>query len=367
MIDSLAKDLTVCYPRISRYSPRQKALCIVEYLHREKLTGIAVSSQRSYYALEHNFVGLALRDSGHNSLPLISAVIYCSLAKRFDLDAHPCSFPFHVHVIVRPSPGMDFNGRAIEDGRRVRPMYLDPCCETKEVPVEKLQDQLSAIQTPGFNLSMTLRKASLREIVLRCGKNIMNSISELGSNSSIHRTSPVDSLTAKYAAFWSYIFFFDIVSNQHHPGVFAGNPGHLMLRSILPPMLHSILAHFPSDIHFLQKHILPLVEGTGALAESLHSLFENAQASDRLVRSQKRRNTRDSSAVSYKVGQVFTHRRYDYWAVITGWKMQYKAGEQARRHSANPTIYYHAVYVFALFAGEENKIERKRSLSVFKN
>lgn len=337
--------LLVC-PRISQYTPRNQALCIVEYLHSKNLTGIATTHERAYYALEHNFLSIALKHPDHNSLPLISAAIYCSLAGRFDLDAHPCSFPLHVLVIVRPRPGIDLNGRAIGDDKTVEPMYLDPCCTPKEIPVQQLQRQLDALENPRLNLSVILQKASVREIVLRCGKNIMNSISELGGNAQQDLDSPVDWISAKYAAFWSYILFFDYTSSQHHPATMDGSTGQLILRSILPPMLHSILAHFPSDIHFLKKHILPLIVGADSLSESLQSLSDNAQASDCVLRPQKKRDTDETLGVRYKIGQVFVHSRYGYRAVITGWKMQTKMGESGRlHHTNNHTVFYHAVYV----------------------
>ena len=50
-------------------SPRNKALSLASWLRDHDLTGIEPG--REYHALEHNFLGLALKSPGHNSLPLI--------------------------------------------------------------------------------------------------------------------------------------------------------------------------------------------------------------------------------------------------------------------------------------------------------
>ncbi|THC87851.1 hypothetical protein EYZ11_012705 [Aspergillus tanneri] len=63
-------------------------MAIASCLRGDNLMGIGAG--REYHSLEHNFLGVALNDSEHNSLPLISAAIYCYVAQRLGLNARPC-------------------------------------------------------------------------------------------------------------------------------------------------------------------------------------------------------------------------------------------------------------------------------------
>ena len=91
-------------PIVDGESPRKKAILISGYLRDHGLTGI--TSNDEYHHIRHNFIGLALLDKNHSSLPLISVAIYCCVARHFGLDAHPCGFPFHVYAMVYPPQGL---------------------------------------------------------------------------------------------------------------------------------------------------------------------------------------------------------------------------------------------------------------------
>src|SRR4051812_29653767 len=90
-------------------TPRRRALAIVAFLRAHNFTG--VQSESAYRDLQNNFIGIALLDPDHPSLPLVSVAIFCAIARRLDLDARPCGFPFHVHVMVYGPQGLTLDGK----------------------------------------------------------------------------------------------------------------------------------------------------------------------------------------------------------------------------------------------------------------
>lgn len=293
---------------LNSHTPRGKALALALWLHENHLTGI--DPGREYHSLEHNFLGLALRSSAHNSLPLISAAIYCSVAREFGLDARPCGFPFHVHVIITPPPGFDMDGNALAGAGPGSPMYLDPFRGARETPVSDLRDQLVFLGVSDAEQRGFLGESKVSEIVLRCSKNLLNSISR--SQRHDVPASPVDVVSAKYAALWSSMLLLDSrpIDLQHQ----------------LPLLMELFATDFPSDIFLVEEHIVPLFHGLlehEHILESLHVM----RAVDEIPK-QVRRRTADNQNIRYMVGQVFRHRRYHYRAIITGWDSECGAEEE---------------------------------------
>ncbi|KAF3024083.1 hypothetical protein E8E15_010346 [Penicillium rubens] len=132
----------------------------------------------------------------------------------------------------------------------------------------------------------TLGEASTSGVVLRCGKNILNSIRVEPQNPT-SRAASIDVVSAKYAALWSVML--------------------LSVEQYIAPLFHGLFEH---------EHIL----------ESLHVM----RAADEIPK-QIRRRTGGNANIQYRVGQVFRHRRYHYEAIITGWDSECGAGEQWMR------------------------------------
>ena len=313
-------------------TPREKALVLASWLQEQNLTGIEPGQE--YHSLEHNFLGLALNSSTHNSLPPISAAIYCYAAKRFGLDARPCGFPFHVFVIITPPPGFDMNGNALATTAPGPgpPMYLDPFRGARETPISDLRDQLiflgaSAAEQAGF-----LGESLVSEIVLRCSKNILNSISR--SQRAEMPPTLVDVVGAKYAALWSSMLLLE------------SRP--VDLRHQLPLLMEMFATDFPSDIFLVEQYIVPLFHGLFEhehILESLHVM----RAVDEIPKQVYRRSG-ENKDIRYTVGQVFRHRRYHYRAIITGWDSECGAGEQwmmrmgiNRLRAGRHQSFYHAL------------------------
>ncbi|KAK2812141.1 hypothetical protein FQN50_001498 [Emmonsiellopsis sp. PD_5] len=312
-LDGIVTQMLAAYPNIRELSPRIKALNIAQFLRERNLVGIEPG--REYHNVEHNFLGVALMDGGHNSLPLISAAIYCYVARQFELNANPCGFPFHVHVIIRPADGYDMDGNRVEDGESGAPMYMDPFRSTKETPVSELQDQLNFLGALTLAQSTFLRESLAPEIVLRCGKNILNSVIQTPRV----QTSSLDYNNVKYAALWSSMLFSQYTGSN-------GQDGHLPLRRHLPALMDSFATDFPSDVYLIERYLIPLFENLPEY-EPLRESVRVLRAGDDIPK-QVRRRTAEHKNVKYKVGQVFCHRRYEYTAVITGWDTECGAGEQ---------------------------------------
>ncbi|PYH41160.1 YccV-like-domain-containing protein [Aspergillus saccharolyticus JOP 1030-1] len=312
-LDQIIPMLVANYPEVHLKTSRDKARTIARFLRANNLTGIEPG--RGYHCLDHNFIGVSLKDPSHNSLPLVSAAIYCHVAQGLGLDARPCGFPFHVHVIVTPPVGFDIDDQEVEAGTRGPPIYMDPFRSDEETPVADLQHQLNFLGASAAEEAMFLGDSEISEIVLRCSKNILNSL-QRGSNSRHARSASVDLVSAKYAALWSYI----LLSDPARP---------IELRQNLPWLMELLAMEFPADINMVEQFITPLFDGTAEynhILESLHVM----RAVDSIPREIKRRSPQDDR-VKYRIGQVCRHRRYAYSAIITGWDVECGAGEQWMR------------------------------------
>ncbi|KAL3454957.1 Hemimethylated DNA-binding protein YccV like-domain-containing protein [Aspergillus heterothallicus] len=331
-LDEILCRFYVEYPDMQDLSSRGQASVIASFLRAHNLIGI--EPEREYHSLEHNFLGLALDDPGHNSLPLVSAVIYCHMAQRLGLNARPCGFPFHVHVIIQPRPGFDIDDNPLQTGTTGEPLYMDPFRSDKETPVADLKAQLNFLGASSVEQSAFLGESRTSEIVSRCSKNILNSLQRINQSPGA-RLAPVDPDCARYAALWSCLLF----SNPLRPAE---------LRHHLLWLMELLATDFPSDIHLVEQYISPIFRGTiefEHIMESLHVL----RTVDEMPKQVKRRSSH-LKGVKYHVGQVFRHRRYNYLAIITGWDVECGAGEQWMRtmgidrlQSGRHQSFYHVI------------------------
>ncbi|KAL4934964.1 hypothetical protein BDV06DRAFT_217771 [Aspergillus oleicola] len=333
-LDQILSSLLLEHPDIYNMSPRKQATAIAAYLNTQNITGIEAG--REYHCLEHNFLGIALDRPGHNSLPLISAVIFCHIAQMLGLNARPCGFPLHVHVIVMPPPGLDIDGNAVStaDSLVGGPIYMDPFRSDQETPVSDMRNQLNFLGASPIEQSAFLGESRTSEIVLRCSKNILNSVQRINRFPSGSLVS-VDVGCARYAALWSSL----LLSNPLRPAE---------LRHHLLWLMELVATDFPSDIHLVEQHIASIFRGTlefDHIMESLHVI----QTVDEIPKHVKRRSP-EHKGVKYHVGQVFKHRRYDYRAIITGWDAECGAGEQWMRRmgvdhlqSGRHQSFYHVI------------------------
>ncbi|EAS36782.3 hemimethylated DNA binding domain-containing protein [Coccidioides immitis RS] len=316
-LENIATRIEADFRTFRDLSPREKAVSIAVYLQDNNLTGI--DPEREYYTIEHNFLGIALRDNRHNSLPLISAVIYCYIAKKLGLNAHPCGFPFHVHVIVRPEAGYDLDGKRLKDAEQGQPMFMDPFRSVQETPMSDLESQLNFLGPLALSHSSFLRESLPGEIILRCGKNILNSVTQ----TSLFRCTSLDLANVEYAALWALMLFADYARIERHPGQELRL--HTPLRHHLPSLMEHFAANFPFDVYLVEEYLAPIFHGLPEY-DQLKESTRVMKAGDEIPK--QIRSTSDHTNIKYRVGQVFRHRRYNYVAVIIGWDPECGAREE---------------------------------------
>ncbi|PTU22230.1 hypothetical protein P175DRAFT_0457735 [Aspergillus ochraceoroseus IBT 24754] len=331
-LNGIASRLSLNYPDIGKLSVRKRAKIIATYLRANNLTGIEPG--REYHCLAHNFLGIALNDPGHNSLPLVSAAIYCHVAQRLGLNARPCGFPFHVHVIIMPPAGSDVDGNFVSANIRGEPIYMDPFRTDNETPVADLRSQLNFLGASPMEQTTFLDESWTSEIVLRCSKNILNSVQRI-TQFPRAQLIPVDVVCAKYAALWSCL----LLSDPSRPAE---------LRHPLLGLMELLATDFPSDIYLIEQYIAPIFHDTlefEHIRENLHII----RRVDEIPKQVKQRSP-EHKGVIYRVGQVFRHRRYNYTAIITGWDAECGAGDDWMRRmgidrlqSGRHQSFYHVI------------------------
>ena len=291
---------------------------------------MGLTDLRNYHNLENNFIGIALYDNEHPSLPLISVAIYCCIAKRLGLDASPCGFPFHVCAIIKVPRGADLDGSPLPTSPSTpNVMYMDPFRSDEETPRADLQAQLRQIGSAQGDDVHLLDAASVSEIVLRTGRNIIASVqtsyrNAVAPNPSGHNrsASPVpDTESAFYAALWASLLL-GISPRGDGPVVATAQR-----RNYLPHIVEQFEKHFPSDVSLIERYILPLFQHFEEYP-TLRDTVRVMRAGDSMPKQVKPRTKEILQHVKYKVGQVFRHKRYNYIAVITGWDVECSASEQ---------------------------------------
>ena len=309
-------------PGFTDLSPRNKAVTAAEYMRVRNLTGI--KNNDHYHDLQNNFIGIALQDEDHPSLPLVSVVIYCCVAQRLGLDAYPCGFPFHVHAIIKPTGNQDLDANMVETGSKAQPMYMDPFRSDKEISVYNLKSQLFAMGVPASDHTTLLDASPTAEIIRRTARNIMASVQTIPRDPGSHLCAVLtlpDVDNAFYGALWAQLLL-------------AGdNPATTIVSRVryLPYVLEHIEKKFPLDVSLIEEFVLPLLESPGQSVQ-LCDMMAAMRSADTIPKAVKRRTKETAGNVRYKIGQVFQHKRYHYHAIITGWDAKCEADEDWMSH-----------------------------------
>jgi F-box protein 21 len=305
-------------PDLDEMSYRGKAFALATFLRMHNLTGL--DSESAYRDLQNNYIGIALQDIRHPSLPLISVVIYCALAYRLGLDARCCGMPSHVHAMVFPELTHERNGATAGD---MEPIYLDPYRSDQEVPAIHLLETLASWGVQPTNFPRYISDSSTANLVLRTSRNILATVHEFREQGANPDSQPTIRLYANpfadmdnafYSALWANYMLTDTVSR----------PQSNNQRQFIPLILERFERLYPMDASLIEQYICPLYNNpSNAEHWELHEALRVVRAADQSPRQLKPRNTSASrEKVKYKVGQVFRHKRYNYTAVITGWDIE---------------------------------------------
>ena len=306
MLDFYVTCLRQDYPGVDDSSPRDKATLVARYLKAKGWTGMR--GDRDYHNVEHSFIGVALYGEGHNSLPLITVAIYCYVVRALGLRAAPCSFPLHVHALIRPPLGSDLDGHPLPADAEDPAMYMDPFRSDEEVSINSLKGQIRIFshQFSNAEVESFLLESNARDITIRCARNIFNS-----QQSVQPPLEDVDKYNAIYGAAWASVLVPKRTGIQ--------NPEELTL------LMQAFFEDSTFDVGLIQQHVLPLCEDL----HEYNMYMKECGAIRRRDEMPKRGRDRSgkNAVVKHKVGQVFRHKRYNYNAAITGWDPECSSGE----------------------------------------
>lgn len=354
-LDAIAEQLKSHNQQWEEWHTRRKALAIASYLIDHDMVGL--EDDRRYYDLQNSFIGLALHSEGHPSIPLISTTIYCAVASRLGVRAELCGYPNHIYAIVFSPDDCDLDGKKLIQGAEPEKMYLDPWESAEEIDEVFLKRGLTSMGIPESIHDTFLVPSSTTDIVLRCGRNIMNAVQTVhqqaadmfeGRRSLSLRIAAMEPNleTAFYATLWS-----SIILGVPRGASGAGPPQPAVTTNrmaYLPYFAKQLGGNFPEDVGLIEEHVLPLFhnlpEWRGLLG--LVSEIRKADAQTRPVV----RRTEENREVRFKIGQVFQHKRYGYEAIVVGWDKRCEQSEDwvetmgvnsLLRGKAQP--FYHAV------------------------
>jgi F-box protein 21 len=323
-IDDLAKGLLEEHPDFCSWSTRTKASALASYLRDHGYNGVP---DTSYRALRNSFIGLVLRSATHDSLPLISVAIYCAVARRVGLDARPCGFLFHVYTLIYAPKSYNLDGEyKPSSSPNLSYMYLDPFRSSSEVRQGDLQRVLRDMGVPSSEHRSFLSDTNTREMVLRTARNIMNSVQTIRQTEAGMRNiqaswlnSYPDMDNAFYATIWAMLLL--------GPDDNASDIGHTTIRrrQYLPYLLEHFQTHFPWDVTLLSRYVIPMFYNQPE-GHRLLQFVQSMQQVDAMRKPPVNRSARTVN-VTFKVGQLFQHKRYGYEGVITGWDVVCDANE----------------------------------------
>lgn len=312
MLDEIAANFRASTPDFESFLTKEKALVLNRWLRAQNLTGVQ-NPTRDYRNLRNCLIGQALRHPDHESIPIISSAIFACVARRLGLQAGCCGFPTHVHAVVA-LPGED-----------VPRMYLDPFANDNEVLEQDLRGILRRFGWPMNAESLgIMRDAS---IVTRVAGNINETnnldygrweIRDGVPNGHDHTQLieghgyPVMS-ACQYAGLWS--------------GVLTSQPTDLEWLGDMGELLDHVIRTFPEDCWLVERYLIPICDTIGPTLHGNPPL-ESRQAvrpirlSDQELGPVCPRTQGEASPPLFRVGDVFRHRRYEYFGVITGWSTQ---------------------------------------------
>lgn len=323
--DEIADRFRAEHPAFEELSTREKALTLVRWVRENGLTGMD-HPELNYRNLRNCFIGHALSEESHPSLPIISSAIYTCIAERLGLAAFCLAFPSHVHAAVFAPAGRDLDGDETEevDGEKKR-MCLDPYSSDGEVTLSDLRLKLVEFGwTQGTEAF--LRPSPVPIIVQRTAQNIkatFDTVRNLTDNDHVgseakrlragHAGLNMDA--AVYSSMWAEILMKQ-TSSYHWD-------------SSLATFLQKFALSWSEDVWIVKKYLVPLYDRFMASQlnprprngyQNVYEIIGMLENLDNRVPEVSRRYTEDIAyRVRYRIGQVFRHRRYGYVGIINGW------------------------------------------------
>ncbi|KAI1478526.1 hypothetical protein F4774DRAFT_385159 [Daldinia eschscholtzii] len=336
LLDDIAYRFHSAHPYFDELTTRQKAISLSRWLRLNNMTGLNDPTEQTYRYLRNCLIGRALRDERHPSLPIISAAIYSAVASRLGLEAYPCALPSHVHATVLSRPGMTLDDRPLDEpSQHQESMFLDPYTLEDEVPLDRIIDFLSrlGIHTGHGNL---LNPTSTDLIVMRTAQNIRASFTSFRTNERpLAQIIPMIELNrgdwarnlqpALYSMIWASIMMVPVLPDSDEI--------RWDWQQDVRDLLSAFYEHFPEDAWLVEKYVCPMYDTFAAPSrrrnnwdlpsKSVMDQIRRMRRADASAQPARRRSELAKGLeVKYRVGQVFKHRRYEYYGLILGWTVE---------------------------------------------
>lgn len=203
-------------------------------------------------------------------------------------------------------------------------MYLDPFGNDDEVPADTLRGILARF---GWQIStkVALSMISNAAVVTRVANNINetnNLVDNRRAQTDDRDVAPTRDYTqlmtghgwpvmsaCQYAGRWA-----SLILSPPNPFEWLGD-----MEEVFDHMTRT----FPEDCWLVERYLMPLYDTLGGIRTDTMRL-ESRQALEFVRRADEQlgpvcRRGEGEGNVAYRVGDVFRHRRYDYFGVITGW------------------------------------------------
>ncbi|KAF4305814.1 F-box domain cyclin-like protein [Botryosphaeria dothidea] len=327
-LDELAEQFKAAHPDWARFSTRRKVILLVDFLRRAGYQG--VSSER-YGQIAQNFIGLVLSEKSHEALPLITNVIFCSVAERLGVEANPCGYPYHIYSIVQAPPEMTLDGAPAPDLETPDTMYLDPFRSSQEVSRLDLEGQLRTMGASAASFATYLEAANPIEMVIRTARNIRRAVESgngladpAASTIGIQFThTHVNLHSALHAALWAWLYLErgDAVRGGEEAGGIALHRRRILISKVV----QQCLEFYPWEIWLVERYMASLFRDLPEEGDFLY-IIQREHTADRNKKALKRRGDHTKN-VKYRVGECFKHKRYSYYGVIVGWDPYCNAGD----------------------------------------
>lgn len=317
---------------------RKQALSLASFLRQHNLTGLAGQRDEEFYSLRNNLISIALCQRDHPSLPLISTAIYCAIARRVGLEAHPVNYPGTIHAIVYPKPAstVNLNGEPIHTSKPKDLsddsyyLYLNLFDSDNEVSYRSLHTPLVGTH-PSSEIAKYLGPCTnAREMLSRTANNLQN-VREINMDwyDTVLQEPDYASGFIPPSVLDAAGRLAPIDIGGHRPPLHAHNmlqiivnqaPDYAVMKAILDVHNEKTL-----DTHTITHLLLPLLpddsESRVRLELHLHQLLlDDEHAPPPKKRADINNVAKDATKHPvHRVGTYFQHRKYHYKGVIVGW------------------------------------------------
>lgn len=318
-LDDIAADIKKDKPDFEQLKELDRCSIIIRHLQDNNLVGLG--EDKAYRSMAHNFLCFNLFDKSKTTLPLQSVVIFCSVAKRLGINAHPCNYPSHVYAVIL------LGGVEVFDLQKAgATAFFDPWSSDQPVPVERLMDSLRSITIMDSDFFRYLHPAPHHAMVARACHNILRSYQEV-NNGPLPDDSPKMHHDGYYASLWCMTLIED-ASNRAESASAENNPH---LQHLVP----YVKDHFPEDMELAKKFLGPIYGPTGDSRAEFNRTMSAMEDLDLTTPPVvMRAGQEDAEDVKFKIGQMIRHKRYGYVGVIYRWDAQCAAPEHWITHMA---------------------------------